>query len=195
MCLRYSNSFFVVVQSLSHVWLCTSMDCSTPGLLIPHCLSEFAQTHVHQASDAIQSAYSLSPSSSFAFNLSQHQVFPMNWLFTSGGQSIGALASSSVLPMNIQGWFPSGLTGLTCLQSKRLLRLFQHHNLKASILWFSAFFMVQFSHLRVGHGYWKNYSFDCMILTIWWCPYVESSLVLLEEGVCNDHCVLLAKLY
>ena len=49
------------------------MDCSTPGLLIPHCLSEFAQTHIHQVSDAIQPAYSLSPSSPFAFNFSQHQ--------------------------------------------------------------------------------------------------------------------------
>ena len=120
MCLRYSNSFFVVVQSLSHVWLCTSMDCSTPGLLIPHCLSEFAQTHVHQASDAIQSAYSLSPSSSFAFNLSQHQVFPMNWLFTSGGQSIGALASTSVLPRNIQNRLHLGWTGWISLPSKGL---------------------------------------------------------------------------
>ena len=36
----------------------------------------------------------------------------MSWLFTSGGQSIGASASASVLPVNIQGWFPSGLTGL-----------------------------------------------------------------------------------
>ena len=44
--------------------------------------------------------------------------FPMNQLFASGGQSIGASASASVLPMNIQGWFPLGLTGLTSLQSK-----------------------------------------------------------------------------
>ena len=41
--------------------------------------------------------------------------FPMSWLFTSGGQSIGALASASVLPVNIQGWFPLGLTGLLSL--------------------------------------------------------------------------------
>ena len=40
--------------------------------------------------------------------------FPMSWLFASGGQSIGASASASVLPMNIQGWFPLGLTGLQC---------------------------------------------------------------------------------
>ena len=46
----------------------------------------------------------------------------MSWLFTSGGQSIGVSASASVLPMNIQGSFPLGLTGLTSLLSKGLLR-------------------------------------------------------------------------
>ena len=48
--------------------------------------------------------------------------FPMSWLFTSGGQSIGA--STSVLPMNIQGWFPLGLTSLISLLSKGLARVF-----------------------------------------------------------------------
>ena len=48
--------------------------------------------------------------------------FPMSWLFTSGGQSIGA--SASVLPMNIQDWFPLGLTGLISLLSKGLSRVF-----------------------------------------------------------------------
>ena len=75
--------------------------------------------------------------------------FPMSWLFASGGQSIGATASASVLPMNIQGWFPLGLTGLIYLQSKSLL---QDHNLKTSILWCSAFFMVQVSHLYMTTG-------------------------------------------
>ena len=50
--------------------------------------------------------------------------FPMSWLFASGGQSIGASTSSSVFPMNIQGWFPVGLTGLISLQSKGLSRVF-----------------------------------------------------------------------
>ena len=50
--------------------------------------------------------------------------FPMSRLFTSGGQSIGASASASVLPVNIQGWFPLGLTGLISLQSKGLSRIF-----------------------------------------------------------------------
>ena len=50
--------------------------------------------------------------------------FQMSQFFTSGGQSIGASASVSVLPMNIQDWFPLGLTGLICLQSKGLSRVF-----------------------------------------------------------------------
>ena len=50
--------------------------------------------------------------------------FPMNWLFTSGGQSIGASASASVLPMSIQDWFPLRLTGLISLVSKGLSRVF-----------------------------------------------------------------------
>ena len=50
--------------------------------------------------------------------------FPMSQLFTSGGQSIGASASASVLPMNIQGWFLLGLMGLISLQSKGLSRVF-----------------------------------------------------------------------
>ena len=64
-----------------------------------------------------------------------------------------------------------------------LKSLLQHHSSKASILWCSAFFIVQLS-----------YSNLISVLTIWLCPCVESSLVLLEEGVCYDQCVLLAKL-
>jgi len=50
--------------------------------------------------------------------------FQMSQLFTSGSQSIGASASASVFPINIQGWFPLGLTGLISLQSKGLSRVF-----------------------------------------------------------------------
>ena len=52
--------------------------------------------------------------------------FPMSWLFASGGQSIGASASASVLPMNIQGWFPLGWTGWISLQFKGLSRVFSN---------------------------------------------------------------------
>ena len=52
--------------------------------------------------------------------------FPMSWFFTSGSQSVGASASASVLPMNIQDWFPLGLTGLITLQSKGFSRVFSN---------------------------------------------------------------------
>ena len=63
---------FLVVQSLSRGWLCDPMDCSTPGFPVLLYLPEFAQTHVHWISDAIQPSHSLS-SPSLALNLSQHQ--------------------------------------------------------------------------------------------------------------------------
>ena len=78
--------------------------------------------------------------------------FLMSWLFTSDGQSIGASASASVLPMNIQGWFPK-IDWFDLLAVQRTLRsLLQHHNSKASILWHSSFFMVQLSHLHMTTG-------------------------------------------
>ena len=60
--------------------------------------------------------------------------------------------SASVLPMNIQCWFPLGLTCLIFLQSKGLSRVHQHHSSKILILWHSAFLMVQFSHLYMTTG-------------------------------------------
>ena len=72
----------------------------------------------------------------------------MSQLFTSSGQSIGPSTAASVLPMNIQDLFPLGWTGLISLQSKGLSKsLLQHHSSKASILWHSAFLIVQLSHL------------------------------------------------
>ena len=79
--------------------------------------------------------------------------FPMSQSFSSGGQSIGASASKSILPMNIQGSFPLRLPGLISLLSKWLFKsLFQHHNWKASILHCSAFFMVQLSNPYITTG-------------------------------------------
>ena len=73
--------------------------------------------------------------------------FPMSQFFPLGDQSIGVSASASVLPMNIQDWFPLGWTGWISLLSRGLSRVFsQHHSSKASILRRSAFFMVQLSH-------------------------------------------------
>ena len=77
----------------------------------------------------------------------------MSQFFTSDGQSIGASASASVLPMNIQDWFPLGWTGWISLQSKGLSRVFSnHHNSKASILQCSAFFIAQLLHPYMNTG-------------------------------------------
>ena len=79
--------------------------------------------------------------------------FPMNQLFASGGQSTGASASASVLPMNIQGWFPWGLTGLISLLSNGLPRVFSSTTFwKSSFLGCSALFIVQLSHLYITTG-------------------------------------------
>ena len=79
--------------------------------------------------------------------------FPMGHFFTSGDQSTGASASISILSMNIQGWFPLGLTGLISLQVQVTLKsILQHRSLKTSILWCSAFFVVQLSHLYMTTG-------------------------------------------
>ena len=100
---------------------------------------------------------SVAPFSSCLQSFPASMPFPVSRLFISGGQSIEASASASVLPMNIQGWFPLGLTGLI---SQEILRnLFQHHNLQASILWHSAFLMVQLTSV---HDYWETTA-----LTIW----------------------------
>ena len=77
--------------------------------------------------------------------------FQMSQPFAWGGQSTG-VSSASVLPMNIQDWFPLGLTSWISLQSKGLKSLLHHHSWKASILWRSAFFTVQLSHPLMTTG-------------------------------------------
>ena len=98
-----------------------------PGLPVHHQFPESTQTHVHWVNDAIQPSHPLSSPSPSAFNLSQHQGLPMSQLFTSGGQSIGASASASVLPMNIQDWFRMDWLDLLAVQ-ETFKNLFQHHD-------------------------------------------------------------------
>ena len=122
-----SSSFtwiIVVVQSLSPIQIhYHCITCSSHGLTVFHCLLEFAKVHVHWVGDAMQPAISFSviPFScpqSFPASVS----FPVSQLFSSSYQSIGA--SASVLPMNIQGWFPLGLSGLISLHPKDSQRVF-----------------------------------------------------------------------
>ena len=87
------------------------MDCSMPGCPILHHLLLFSQTRVHWVGDAIPPSHFPSPPSPSALNLAQHQVVKVLELQT------------SVFPMNIQGGFPLGLTGLISLLSKGLLKI------------------------------------------------------------------------
>ena len=127
------TEFSSVTQSC--LILCDPMDCKTPGFPVHHQFLEPTQTHVHRVGDAIQPSHPLSSPSPPASNLllllpppifPSIRCFPMSWFFTSGGQSIGVSASSSVFPMNIQDWFSLGLTSLISLQSKGLLRVFSN---------------------------------------------------------------------
>ena len=123
------------------------MNCSTPGLPVHHQLLEFTQTHVLQVSDTIQPSHPLSSPSPPALNLSQHHGlfnesvlrirWPKYWSF-----------SFSVSPSNEHtGLISFRMDWLDLLAVQGALKsLLQHHSSKASILWRSAFFIVQLSH-------------------------------------------------
>ena len=136
--------------SYSCLNLCNPMDCSRPDFPVRHKLPEIIQNHVHRVGDDIQPSHPLSSPSPPAFSSSfpESGSFPMSQFFASGGQSIAVLASKSVLPMNIQDWFPLELTGWISLESKGTLKSLLQRSSKASILQCSAFFMVQL-HIHI----------------------------------------------
>ena len=117
-------SFSSVAQSC--LAFCNPRDCSTPGFPVYHSPPELTQTHVHRVGDAIQPSHPVIPFSSCLQPFPASRSFPMSQFFASGSQSIGVSASTSVLPMNIQDWFPLGLTGWISLQSKGLSRVFSN---------------------------------------------------------------------
>ena len=156
----FSSLFTSQFNSATQLYptLCDPMGCSTPGFPVHHQLLELAQTHVHQIGDAIQPSHPLSSPSPPAFNLSQLRAFSSVQFFASGGQSIGASASASVLPMNIQGWFPLGLTGWISLQSKGLSRAFsnttvQKHQFSSSGPQLDVSCVFSFSHSCISTSY------------------------------------------
>ena len=106
-----------VVRSQSCPTVFDPMDCSTPGLPVPHHLLEFAQVHLHWIS-VPNILSSVVPFFSCLQSFPASGSFPVSQLFTSSGQSIGA--SASVLLMTIQGWFPLRITVLISLLSMRL---------------------------------------------------------------------------
>ena len=157
-CIRESSvQFNSVAQSC--LTFCDPMNHSTPGLPVHHHLPEVTQTQRPSSwwcHPAISS--SVVPFSSCPQSLPASGSFPMSQLFASGGKSIGVSASTSVLPMNIQDWFPLGWTAWFSLLSKGLWGVFsnttvqKHHTLVLSFLYIPT--------LTSNHDYWKNHSFD-----------------------------------
>ena len=114
---------FSSVQSLSPVWFFGTSRTAA------HQLQELAQTHVHWVRDAIQSSHPLS-FLSLAFNLSRIRVFSNESVLLIRWPKYWVLASASVLPMNIQDWFPLGLTDWISLLSKGLSKVFSNTTLQ-----------------------------------------------------------------
>ena len=144
----------LAVVVVVHSVLCDPKDCSTPGIIVLHhqpkacsnsCpLSQWCHPTISS---------SVFPFSSCLQSFPASGSFPMSRLFASDDQSIGASTSASILSMNILDWFPLGLTGFDLLAVQGTLKsLLQHHSSKASILWHSAFFMVQLSHPYMTTG-------------------------------------------
>ena len=137
-----------MVQLLSHVQLFSTPCSAAHQVSFSSTISwKFAQTHVHWVGDTIQPSHLLSSPTSPVFSLPASGSFPVSQFFSSGGQSIG-IAASAISPSNeCSGLisFRSDWFDLLAVQGT-LKSLLQHHSLKASILWCSAFFMVQLSH-------------------------------------------------
>ena len=138
-----SVQFSSVAQS--YPTLCDPMDCSTPGFPVPHHLPELAQTHVHWVDDAIQPS-SVPPSSPPAFSLSWHQGL-FQWVGSSRQAAKYWSFSFSTSPSSeYSGLISLRIDWFDLFAVQGTLKcLLQHDSLKASILWHSAFFMIQFS--------------------------------------------------
>ena len=120
--LHRTIQFSSVAQSC--LTLCDPMNCSTPGLPVHHHLPEFTQTHIHRVRDAIQPSILGRSLLLLPLSFPASGSSPVNPLFASGGRIIGASDLVAVLPVNIQGCFPLGLTDLISLQSRGLSRVF-----------------------------------------------------------------------
>ena len=145
-----------VAQSCPTLW--NPMDWHTPGFPVLHYLMEFAQTHVHWVSDAIQPSHPLSPSSPPPLNLSQHQGL-FQWVGSSY-QSIGASVSATVLPMSIQGWFPLGNSFDILLKSI-------WYNIGNFWIYEDIYLLVFFSSFLIKF---------CIEISHWWCKMMVGSL-------------------
>ena len=136
------------VQLLSCVrFPVTPMDCSTPGLPVNYQLLELAQTHVRRVCDAIQLSHPLSSPSPPAFNLPSIRVFSSKSVLCIRWPKIWSFSFSISSSSQYLGLISFRLDWLDLLAVQGSLKsLLQHVSSKASILWRSAFFMVQLSY-------------------------------------------------
>ena len=149
-----SVQFSSVAQSCPT--LCNPMNRSTPGLPVYHQLPESTQTHVHWVNDAFQPSHPLLSPSPPVPNLSQHQGL-FQWVSSSHEVATYWSFSFNINPSNEHPGlisFRMDWVDLLAVQGTRK-SLLQHHSSKASVLWHSAFFIVQ---LTSTHDHWKNHS-------------------------------------
>ena len=129
--------------------LCDPMNHSTPGLPVHHQLLESTQSPSNWWCHPTVSS-SVVPFSSCPQSFPKSGSFPMSQPFASGGQSIGA--SASVLPMNIQSWFPLRLTGWISLQSKGLSRVFSNTTIQTHQFFSTQLSLYFNSHIHMTTG-------------------------------------------
>ena len=155
--MKIVHQFSSGVQSCLTVW--DPMDCSMPALPVHHQLLEFIQTHVHWVGDAIQSSHPLSSPSPLAFHLFQLHGHFKSQFYASGGQGIGVSALASVLPMNIQGWFPFKMDWFRYPFSPRDSQESSPKTQLKSINCLGLSFLYSPTHTSI-YDYWKNHSFN-----------------------------------
>ena len=138
-----------------------NMECSMPGFPVYHQLLEINTTHVHQVSDAIQPSHSLSSLSPPAFNLSQEWVFSIQLVLHVRWPKCWSFSFNISLSNEYSGLISFRMNRLDLLAVQGTLKsLLQHHNLKASFLRCSAFFVVQLLHMYMNTG-------KTIALTLW----------------------------
>ena len=142
----------------SYPTLCESMNCSLPGLPVHHQLVDSTQIHVHWVGDAIQPSHPLSSPSLPALNLSQHQGL-FKWVSSLHQVAKVLDFSLSISPSSEHsGLISFRMDWLDLLAVQGMLKShLQHYSSNASILWCSAFFMIQLTFI---HDDWKNDNFD-----------------------------------
>ena len=130
---------------------------STPDSSVIHNLPKFAQIHIHCQWCCLNILFFAAPFFFWLQSFPASESFPMSRLFISGGQRTGTSASTSALPMGYPEFISFNIDWFDLLEVQGTLEsLFQYHSLKVSVLWCSAFFMVQPLHPYMTTGKQTN---------------------------------------